>query len=173
ALATIAELTPPMLRPRQRAFCRSVEPPAVADLGREVWGPVERHWRETTGMWLIPNGTLSPYHANPLGVNPLREAIAAHVDIEALRSSSAPALHVTVTNVRSGLPRVISNESMTIDVLLASACLPQLFQAIEIEGEWYWDGGYSGNPTLWPLIGGGAAHDLIVVQLTPDDTPQL
>jgi predicted acylesterase/phospholipase RssA len=62
---------------------------------------------------------------------------------------------------------------MTIDVLLASACLPQLFQAVEIEGEWYWDGGYSGNPTLWPLIGGGAARDLIVVQLTPDDTPQL
>lgn len=171
--SAIANGAPAMARQRLRSFWLTVAHPAVADLGRDVWGPVERHWRETIGMWLISDSALSPYHANPLGVNPLREAIAAHVDIDALRSPSAPSLHVTVTNVRSGLPRVISNESMTIDVLLASACLPQLFQAVEIDGEWYWDGGYSGNPTLWPLIGGGAARDLIVVQLTPDEMPRL
>jgi NTE family protein len=62
---------------------------------------------------------------------------------------------------------------MTIDALLASACLPQLFQAVEIDGEPYWDGGYSGNPTLWPMIQGGPARDLIVVQLTPDAAPNV
>jgi NTE family protein len=120
------------------------------------------------GAWLVSTGSLSPYNANPLGINPLREAIAAHVDIDAIRSKAAPALFVTVTNVKTGLPRVISNEAMTIDALVASACLPQLFQAVEIDGEPYWDGGYLGNPTLWPMIQGGVARDLIVVQLVPD-----
>ena len=155
-------------RRRLQSFWLSIALPGVADIGREVWGPVERQWRETIGAWLISTGSVSPYSANPLGLNPLRDAIAAHVDIEAIRSDAAPALYVTVTNVRSGLPRVITNQSMTIDALLASACLPQLFQAVEIDGEPYWDGGYSGNPTLWPMIQSGRARDLIVVQLTPE-----
>jgi NTE family protein len=90
------------------------------------------------------------------------------VDIDAIRSKSSPALYVTVTNVKTGLPRVISNEAMSIDALLASACLPELFQAVELDGEAYWDGGYCGNPTLWPMIHHGAARDIIVVQLVGD-----
>ena len=85
---------------------------------------------------------------NQLAVELLRNAVAAHVDIEVIRGRFAPALFVTVTNVKTGLPRVMSNDAMSIDVLLASACIPELFPAIEIEGEWYWDGGYCGNPTL-------------------------
>src|SRR5258706_197169 len=112
------------------AFWLQIAAPAVADLGRELWGPVERSWRESMGAWLVSTGSLSPYNANPLGINPLREAIAAHVDIDAIRSKAAPALFVTVTNVKTGLPRVISNEAMSIDALVASACLPQLFQAV-------------------------------------------
>ena len=69
----------------------AVARPAVADIGREVWGPVERHWRETIGTWLVANSTLTPYNTNPLGVNPLRDAIVEHVDIDAIRSSAAPA----------------------------------------------------------------------------------
>ena len=156
-----------------RSFWLAIARPGVADLGREVWGPVERQWRETIGAWLVPSGTMSPYTANPLGLNPLRDAIAAHVDIDAIRSPSAPALYVTVTNVRSGLPRVITNQTMTIDALLASASLPQLFQAVEIDGEPYWDGGYSGNPTLRPMVESGRARDLIVVQLAPDAVPDV
>ncbi|HEX8009366.1 MAG TPA: patatin-like phospholipase family protein [Casimicrobiaceae bacterium] len=169
----LAKGSPAQAREALCAFWLRIASPAVADLGRELWGPVERTWRESMGAWLVSTGALSPYNANPLGINPLRDAIAAHVDVDAVRSRAAPALFVTVTNVKTGLPRVISNEAMTIDVLLASACMPQLFQAVEIDGEPYWDGGYLGNPTLWPMIHSGIARDLIVVQLVPDSTDDL
>jgi NTE family protein len=162
-----------LARRKLREFWMAVAHPALADIGRDIWGPAERHWRATIGAWLTSRHGMSPYQSNPLGINPLRELIAAHVDIDAIRSRSAPALYVTVTNVKTGLPRVISNDEMTVDVLLASACLPQLFQAVEIDGEPYWDGGYSGNPTLWPLMRGGDSRDLIVVQLTPEQATEL
>ena len=152
-----------------RSFWLGIARPAVADLGREVWGPLERAWRDSLATWLISSGSVSPYHANPLNINPLRDAIAEHVDFDAIHSKNAPALYVTVTNVKTGLPRVIGNDGMTIDVLLASACLPTLFQAVEIDGEPYWDGGYCGNPTLWPMIHTGTARDIVVVQLVPDE----
>jgi NTE family protein len=164
--SALATGTPAQARERLRAFWEAIAQPALADVGREMWGPVERKWRETVDLWL-GSGALSPSIVDPLGVNPLREIIAAHVDIDAVRSAAAMPLYVTVTNVRTGLPRVIGNDAMTLDVLLASACLPQLFQAVEIDGEPYWDGGYSGNPTLWPVIESGGTDDVIVVQLTP------
>ena len=93
----------------------------------------------------------SPYDLNPGGSNPLREILAQSIDFE--RLAQAPIkLFVTATNVRTGRGRVFRNAEITPDVLLASACLPTLFQAIEIDGEAYWDGGYSGNPTITPLV---------------------
>ena len=151
-----------------RSFWLDVAYPTNATPAGEVWAPVERAWRESIGAWLLSSGT-SPYQLNPLGINPLRELIARHVDIDALRSEAAPRLYVTLTNVKTGLPHVVGNDAMTVDVLVASACLPQLFQAVEIDGEPYWDGGYSGNPALWPMIHGEGARDLIVVQLVPDE----
>jgi NTE family protein len=155
-----------------RSFWMGIARPALADLGREVWGPVERAWRDSLATWFISSGSMSPYNANPLNINPLRDAIAAHVDFDAIRSKDAPALYVTVTNVKTGLPRVIANDDITIDALLASACLPTLFQAVEIDGEPYWDGGYCGNPTLWPMIHTGTARDIVVVQLVPDEVEE-
>jgi len=151
-----------------RSFWLAMADPALSNLARELWRPVEHKWRDSIGAWLWSTGMLSPYNANPLGINPLRDAIEAHVDIGAIRSKAAPALYITVTNVRTGLPRVFANDAMTIDALVASASLPQLFQAVQIDGEAYWDGGYCGNPTLWPMIQSGLARDLIVVQLVPD-----
>ncbi|HEX7271285.1 MAG TPA: patatin-like phospholipase family protein [Casimicrobiaceae bacterium] len=151
-----------------RSFWLAMADPALSNLARELWRPIEHRWRDSIGAWLWSTGMLSPYSANPLGINPLRDAIEAHVDVDAIRSRSAPALYVTVTNVRTGLPRVFANDAMTIDALVASASLPQLFQAVQIDGEAYWDGGYCGNPTLWPMIHSGLARDLIVVQLVPD-----
>jgi NTE family protein len=148
-----------------RSFWLSIARPALDDVGRGAWGPVERQWRDTVGLWLAA-GAL-PCATHVLGANPLRAAIEAHVDVEAVRSAMAPRLFVTVTNVRTGRPRVIANDAMTVDVLLASACLPQLFQAVEIDGEPYWDGGYCANPALGPFVD-GAERDLIVVQLAPD-----
>jgi NTE family protein len=108
----------------------------------------------------------SPYDLNPGGSNPLREILAEIVDFE--RLARAPIkLFVTATNVRTGRGRVFRNAEISPDVLLASACLPTLFQAIEIDGEAYWDGGYSGNPTITPLVRECRSKDIILVQINP------
>jgi len=156
-----------------RAFWTGLASPSLVHVGGEAWGAVERVWRDAIRSWLLSSAGVSPYASNPLGVNPLRAAIEASVDIEAIRSRWAPALYVTVTNVKTGLPRIISNADMSIDALLASACLPQIFQAVELDGECYWDGGYGGNPTLWPLIHSGTASDLILVQLAQDTVSEV
>jgi NTE family protein len=109
---------------------------------------------------------LSPYDLNPMGNNPLRAILAAVIDFE--RLAQAPIkLFITATSVRTGRGHVFNNSEVTPDVLLASACLPTMFQAIEINGEPYWDGGYSGNPTMTPLIRECKSQDTILVQINP------
>src|SRR3954469_20765507 len=112
----------------------------------------------------------SPYDLSPSGANPLRNILAEVVDFD--RLTRAPIkLFVTATNVHTGRGRVFRNGEITPDVLLASACLPTLFQAIEIDGESYWDGGYSGNPTITPLVRECDASDTILVQINPIERP--
>jgi NTE family protein len=114
---------------------------------------------------------LSPYDLNPLGVNPLRSLLLESIDFD--RLATAPIkLFITATNVRTGRGRIFRNKDITADVLLASACLPTMFQAIEIDGDPYWDGGYSGNPTITPLIPESDAHDTILVQINPRERPE-
>jgi NTE family protein len=108
----------------------------------------------------------SPYDLNPRGANPLRDILADCVDFRRAAKSQIR-LFVTATNVRTGRGRVFRNGELTPDVLLASACLPTLFQAIEIEGEAYWDGGYSGNPTITPLVRECASHDTLLIAVNP------
>ena len=113
---------------------------------------------------------LSPYDTNPFGSNPLRQILADSVDFD--RLAAAPIkLFVTATNVRTGRGRVFRNADLTPDVLLASACLPTMFQAVEIDGDPYWDGGYSGNPSMAPLIRECSASDTILVQINPIERP--
>ncbi len=114
----------------------------------------------------------SLYDLSPGGANPLRNILAATVDFERLAQASIK-LFVTATNVRTGRGRVFRNSEITPDVLLASACLPTLFQAIEIDGESYWDGGYSGNPTITPLVRECNSKDTILVQINPVERPGL
>ena len=113
---------------------------------------------------------LSPYDLNPQGNNPLRDTLAESVDFARLAGSPIR-LFVTATNVRTGRGRVFRNAEVTPDVLLASACLPTLFQAIEIDGEPYWDGGYSGNPTITPLVRECTSSDTLLVQVNPVERP--
>jgi NTE family protein len=114
---------------------------------------------------------LSPYDLNPLGVNPLRSLLMESIDFD--RLATAPIkLFITATNVRTGRGRIFRNKDITADVLLASACLPTMFQAIEIDGDPYWDGGYSGNPTITPLVRESDAHDTILVQINPRERPE-
>jgi len=108
----------------------------------------------------------SPYDLNPGGSNPLREILAESIDFDLLPKVPLK-LFITATNVRTGRGRVFTNAELSPDVLLASACLPTLFQAVIIDDEPYWDGGYSGNPTITPLVRGCTAEDVILVQVNP------
>ena len=112
----------------------------------------------------------SPYDLNPGGLNPLREVLAESVDFTQLAKAPIK-LFITATNVRTGRGRVFRNAEVTPDVMLASACLPTMFQAVEIDGEAYWDGGYSGNPTLTPLVRECNASDTIMVPINPIERP--
>jgi NTE family protein len=113
---------------------------------------------------------LSPYDLNPFGLNPLRSILAGSVDFDRLARSPIK-LFITATKVRTGRGRIFRNSEITADVLLASACLPTMFRAIEIEGEEYWDGGYAGNPTITPLVRESDANDVILVQINPIERP--
>jgi NTE family protein len=111
---------------------------------------------------------LSPYDLNPLDFNPLRQVLAENIDFERLARSPIK-LFITATTVRTGRGRIFRNAEITADVLLASACLPTMFRAVEIDGEPYWDGGFAGNPTMTPLIRESDAHDTIFVQINPTE----
>jgi NTE family protein len=112
----------------------------------------------------------SPYDLNPFRLNPLREILSACIDFNHLADSPIK-LFVTATNVHTGRGRIFRQREITPDVLLASACLPTLFHAIEIDGAAYWDGGYVGNPTITPLVRESDAHDTILVQVNPRERP--
>jgi NTE family protein len=117
---------------------------------------------------------LSPYALNPMDFNPLRRILTESIDCNRLAHSPIK-LFITATSVRTGRGRIFRNAEITADVLLASACLPTMFRAVEIDGEPYWDGGYTGNPTITPLVRETDAHDSILVQINPrerSDTPR-
>lgn len=113
------------------------------------------------------NWTFSPYQLNPLGLNPLRDVLKKTVDCAAIRSCNYFKLFICATNVRTGAAKVFGNGEIGIDALLASAALPFLFQAVEIDGEAYWDGGYMGNPSLWPLFYEAQCRDILLVHINP------
>ena len=110
--------------------------------------------------------SFSPYQFNPLNLNPLRDVLRRHVDEDALHACKLN-LFVTATSVTTGQARVFTRPELSVDALLASACLPFLFQAIEIDGEPYWDGGYTGNPAIYPLIYNTEALDILLVRINP------
>lgn len=148
----------------------------VADAAK--YSPFKRGWIDMiTGTWSLENSPAfmaaelatrlwSPYDLNPRGMNPLRGILAELIDFDRLAASPIK-LFVTATNVRTGRGRVFRNAEMTPEVLMASACLPTMFHAVEIDGDPYWDGGYSGNPTMTPLIRECQASDTILVQINP------
>lgn len=118
----------------------------------------------------------SPYQLNPFTIefNPLRQVLAENLDAERLRRDpKALRLFVSATNVKTGKPRVFTRSEVTVDALLASSCLPNIFRAVEIEGEHYWDGGYLGNPAIWPLYYERGAPDIVLVQINALLRPEL
>ena len=110
---------------------------------------------------------VSPYQFNPLNYNILRDILAKQVNFEELKHSKSSNLFISATNVRTGKVRIFNNHELSLDVIMASACLPYLFQAVQIEDEYYWDGGYMGNPAIFPLFYHGDTRDVIVVHINP------
>lgn len=110
---------------------------------------------------------LSPYDVNPFNINPLRQILEREIDFDAVRGLKQIKLFIAATNVRTGKLRVFSGEEITSDAVMASAALPFLFRAVEIDGTPYWDGGYVGNPPLLPLVRAARSDDIVVVQTSP------
>ena len=111
--------------------------------------------------------TFSPSQLNPFDLNPLRRALIAEVDFDALHDPRSPRLLVATTRVNDGSLRIFRNNEIDVDVVLASACLPMIHRTIEIDGEGYWDGGYVSNPPVLSLVHESEVRDLLIVQLTP------
>jgi NTE family protein len=136
-----------------------------------VWTSMLRpDWLKDSPAWRWAGSlgtTLSPYEFNPFNLNPLRDVLEKIIDFDAIRAPTALQLYVSATGVRTGKARIFRNEELTVDHLLASACLPTLFHAVEIDGEPYWDGGYLANPALWPLLYADTPDDVLVVSLNP------
>ena len=161
---------------RSMAANMAVSPLQALPWEKAMWGH-DLTWSIAYRTFDTLSRVLSPYQINPFPINynPLRDALNQSIDFERLREETkAPRLFVSATNVRTGKPRVFTRREIDAEVLLASACLPQVFKAVEIEGEPYWDGGYLGNPALWPLYEQGGPPDIMLIQLNPqarEETP--
>ena len=110
---------------------------------------------------------MSPYQSNPLNWNPLKELLTKQVDFERVRSCNKLKLFISATSVRNGHVKRFDRTRLTVDKVMASACLPYMFQAVEVDGEDYWDGGYAGNPILYPFAYHSDARDIVIVQINP------
>jgi NTE family protein len=150
---------------------------AVSEAGKT--SPIQRTWvDQMLGRWSLDyspgyiamdlmSRLVSPYEMNPLNINPLRDLVASLVDFDRVNHCESVKLFISATNVRTGRPHVFKSPDITVDTVMASACLPFVFQAVEIDGEAYWDGGFMGNPVLYPLIDETTARDLVIVQINP------
>jgi len=142
--------------------------PVSLNTMKKLWDP----WKLMTGpmfQWFDAlTHAVSPYEFNPWDFNPLRDALKATVDFDKVCVESPFRLFISATNVRSGKVRVFKTPEITADVILAAACLPYLFKAVEIGGEAYWDGGYVANPALWPLFYEDLPNDILICHINPE-----
>ena len=135
--------------------------PVFPSVGWHIHDTLIFNWFETMTR------LVSPYQFNPLNINPLRQILERCVDFESLRRNGDIKLFVSTTNVRTGQLRVFHTHELTLDAVMASACIPFIFQAVAIDHEYYWDGGYMGNPPLFPLCYHTDSRDVIVVHINP------
>jgi NTE family protein len=153
----------------------------VSEAGR-LYSPIRRLPWETAGGWQFEppasfalfdtlTRVASPYQLNPFGFNPLKDIVQRRVDFARLRERAPVKLFLNATNVRNGRVRVFRTPELSAGVVMATACLPFLFQAVELDGEAYWDGGYTGNPALYPLFYECACGDVLLLPLNPFERP--
>ena len=145
--------------------------PSWIDRIQANWG---LPWSPSFVAFDLVTRLFSPYEFNPLNLNPLRDVLERTVDFQVLREAECPLkLFLSATNVRTGRVKVFDKRELCADAVLASACLPFLFHAVEIDGEAYWDGGYMGNPAIFPLIYGCDSPDVVVVHINPTVRPDV
>jgi NTE family protein len=161
------------------AFWRRVSQMAGQSPIRQTWfdrvlGGYDLDFSPSYQIFDFMTRILSPYQLNPADISPLRELLVETIDFDHLRQCMDIKLFVAATNVRTGKIKVFETRELSASVLLASACIPLIFQAVEIDGEHYWDGGYMGNPALFPLIYNCTSADVVIVHINPidrDDVP--
>jgi NTE family protein len=125
-------------------------------------------WSPVFSMIGFVSRMLSPYQFNPTNYNPLRNVVEQSIDFEVLQRPDCPVkLFLSATNVRTGKVKIFTGKEISVDAVMASACLPTMFHAVEIDGEAYWDGGYMGNPAIFPLIYGCESADIVIVHINP------
>ena len=139
---------------------------SLSPLQRALLRQMLGYWRNQPWMSAVTQN-LGPYQVNPLNINPLRAAIDALIDFELLRASTDVKIFISATNVWTGKVTIFRRKELTADHLMASACIPTVFQAVEIDGVPYWDGGYTGNPALFPLYYETTTDDILLVQINP------
>ena len=155
-------------RERLEAFWRGVSREGVGGPAQSILEPILSFWNVPTfPKYPFFGGLAAPHLYNPLNINPLHDLLEELVDFERVRANEGLSLFISATNVRDGKIRVFSGHEITADAVMASACLPHLFRAVEIDGEAYWDGGYSGNPALFPFFNETRSEDILLVQINP------
>jgi len=168
----LAQDGPETARAKLHDFWRAISKAAqFSPLQRTFWDRWAGNWNlDGSPFYLMMDylsRTFSPYDMNPLDLNPLREIVLEQIDFDRVNRCEAVKIFVTATNVHTGRPRVFRQPEISADSVMASAALPMMFRAVEIDGQSYWDGGYTGNPALFPLVDDCDARDLILVQVNP------
>ncbi len=169
-------------------------PEHARQLLRKYWGevsdmaktsPFRRNWWDkASGNWSLETSPgfimsqfvqqmVSPYQFNPLDINPLEDLVRACFDFDKINAAGGPKVFLSATNVRTGRPKIFRQPDISVEAVMASACLPQLYKAVEIDGEAYWDGGYVGNPPLFPLVDETDVRDVVLVQVNPLERPDI
>ena len=147
----------------------------AAKLGPLQPNPIDRMlgdhkltWSPVFSLMGFVTRVLSPYEFNPADYNPLRDVVEQSIDFDVLKRADCPVkLFLSATNVRTGKVKVFAGKEISVSAVMASACLPTMFRAVEIDGEAYWDGGYMGNPALFPLIYHCKSTDIVIVHINP------
>ncbi|HEX6143345.1 MAG TPA: patatin-like phospholipase family protein [Geminicoccaceae bacterium] len=163
-----------------RAFWHGISESGAALANPYTTSPLQavaRSWNldwSPMALWLdVMAQFVSPYQLNPLDHNPLRALIEERFDFDLLRRDGALRIYVCATNLQTNKMRIFSNADLSCEALLASACLPQLHRAVQVDDGYYWDGGFIGNPVLKPLIRVCGARDILLIQLNPTRREQL
>ena len=159
--------------PDDRAAAQEAARQSLAHFWRKIaqMGEASKLQRGWAQMWLagwqLSAGALAPNQFNPTDINPLRKLLADSVDFKQLAMLNTPQIYISATHVNTGKAEIFSGTRLNESAVMASACLPVMFRAVEIDGEHYWDGGYSGNPALHPLIYRCQASDIVLIQINP------